>query len=230
MPTLGNNPQEFIRHNLLTLSSALDDPSPNLVRSDGTVWVTLDDVTSQFKTVLRNRNRKGLARLVPRTNETWWTKLARIYEVVPAGVLDPDGFAAYICPYQDNATNFKMLGANASVMFTGDMNGCTFGVGIPNSIGNVRVGHANAKNQATGTNFNPNFVPQRAAQQASLTTGGAAQWLVDPDVYRDNPPQGMEFQAVTIGLRVGNAWMFYYQHQVADGVDLREKVATTKLQ
>lgn len=230
MPTLGNNPREFIRHNLLTLDPALDYPAPNLLRSDGTVWVKLEDRTNKYGTVIRHRNRQGLARLVPRTNESWWTKPASIFAVVPASALDPDGFPAYVCPYQDNAANFKMLRTDANVMFTGDMNGCTFGVGIPTPNGDVRVGHSNAQNQATGTTFQPNFAPQRLDQQTDLAVGGAAHMFVDPDVYRDGAPLGTEFVAVTVGLRIDEAWEFYYQHQVADGVELREKLATTKLQ
>lgn len=230
MPTLGSDPKAFIRHNLLTLDSSLDNPAPALVRPDGTVLVTLQDVTGQYTTVKRNRNRKGLARLVPKTCETWWTKPASVYKVVPGQQGDPDSFAAYICPYQDNNTHTKMLGNDANVMFTGDMDGCTFGVGIPNANGDVLVGHSNAQNQAQGTQFNPDFAPQRAAQLGNLQNQNVAQMVVDPDVYRDNATQGREFKAVTVGLRVGNTWEFYYQHQEVDGMDWREKVATSKLQ
>jgi len=230
MPTFGKDPREFIRHNLLTLEDTLHDPPARLLRSDGTVWVKLSDITGKFDQVNRNRNRKGLAKLMPKSNETWWTKPTHIFEVVPASPFDDDGFAAYICPYAPNTTGRKMLGSDADVMFTADMDGCTFGIGIPNSLGEVRVGHANAMNQATGSHFNPNYGPQRAAQTNSLQASNLSQTVLDPSEYRDNAPQGSELRAVTIGLRIKGVWEFWYQHHHADGDDYRNKVATTKLQ
>src|SRR5262249_48085416 len=142
---------------------------------------------------------------------------------------DPDGFAAYICPYADNSVQFKTLGSDADYMFTGDMDGCSFGVGMPNSMGDVLVGHSNAQNQATGSNFSPNYGPQRTAQRQDLVGGGTGQSMLEPAAYRDNPPQGTEFKAVTIGLRISNAWEFWYQHQNVDGTDLRKLMAVTRL-
>src|SRR5258707_959587 len=104
MPTLGKDPRAFIRHNLLTLGSALYDPPATLLRSDGTVWVKLSEITTDFDLVKRNRIRKGLAQLVPKSNESWWNKPAHIFKVVPASPFDDDGFAAYVCPYAPNTT------------------------------------------------------------------------------------------------------------------------------
>jgi hypothetical protein len=228
VPTFGNDPQAFIRHNLLTLDSVLDDPAPGLLRTDGTVWVTLEDVTAGFNTIERNRNRKGLAKVLPTMTQTQVTKTTRIYKITKAEWNNPDGFPAYICPYADNTARFKTLGSAAAFMFTGDMDGCTFGIGIPNSSGGVRVGHSNARDQATGTTFNPNFAPQRAAQQQDLVNGGTGASVIDPNIYR-NSPAGTDYRAVTIGLRIGDAWEFWYQHQNVDGCDLRSKLATTRL-
>ncbi len=229
MPTFGSDRREFIRHNLLTLDSALDFPTPAMMRPDQTVWVTLDDVTAAYTTVQRSRNRRGLATLMPTMNQTWWTKPANIYKITPAVWNDPDGFAAYICPYADNTAQFKTLGASADYMFTGDMDGCTFGIGMPNGIGDVLVGHSNAQNQAGGSTFNPNYVPQRNAQRQDLVGGGTAQSVLEPDDYRDNPPLGTEFKAVSIGLRINNTWEFWYQHQNVDGADFRDLMAVTRL-
>lgn len=229
MPTFGSDRREFIRHNLLTLDAALDDPAPAMLRPDGTVWVTLVDVTTTYNTVSRSRNRRGLAAVMPTVNQTWWNKVTNIYKVTPAVWNDPDAFAAYICPYADNSVQFKTLGSAADYMFTGDMDGCSFGIGIPNVMGDVRVGHSNAQNQAGGSTFNPDFVPQRNAQRQDLVGGGTAQSVLEPAAYRDNPPLGTEFKAVTIGLRISNTWEFYYQHQNVDGPDFRKLIAVTKL-
>ncbi len=230
MPALGDDPEAFIRHNLLTLDSRLDDPPQAMLFRDGTVRVKLVDITDSYQTVIRNRNRRGLARLMPITKTNWWKRAARIYRVEPAGPFDDDAFAAYICPYADNAMNSKVLGADADVMFTGDMDGCSFGIGMPTPQGAVRVGHSNAQNQATGTQFNPDFAPQRAAQLNDLVGSNVAQAVVDPDIYRENAPLGSERKAVTIGLRIHGRWRFYYQHQQTDGPGGdREKLATIRI-
>lgn len=235
MTTFGDDPRAFIRHYLLTLDAQLDNPAPELLRTDGTVWVKLEDVTAAYTNgVIRNRNRKGLARLAPISQEIsqqaawWWTPTA-IYQVTPAKYNDADAFAAYVCPYKDNSVQAKFLGADANYMFTGDMDGCTFGIGVPNSSGDVRVAHSNQQTLATGDQWNPNFAPQRTAQTQDVTNAGAGQHVLQPAVYRDNPPKGAELKAVTIGLRIKGAWEFYYQHQQVDGSDYRNKWATIKL-
>ena len=237
MPTMGTNPLEFLRHNLLMLHPSLDNPHRAWLRDDGTVLVRLIDATDGFGKVIRNRNRKGLASMVPRTCRRWWTKAAKIYSVMPAK--EGDVFPAYICPYADNETHTKMLGDDADVMFTGDMDGCTFGVGIPNPDGGVLVGHANAQKDANADLGDPTAA-QRQSQKDSLAKGGIVR-LVDPDDYRlpevsvPNPNRPgkwlcREFKAITIGLRINDSWEFYYQHQLVDGYDWREKVELVKLQ
>src|SRR5262249_12321174 len=155
----------------------LDNPPPVWLRKDGTVLVKLVDATAEFGKVVRNRTRTGLAAKVPRTCQRWWTKPSKLYVVMPAKEGYADVFPAYICPYADNATHFRMLGADAAVMFTGDMDGCTFGVGVPNADGGVRVGHANAQIDAVGDD--PTGA-QRQSQRDNLARGGLTR-LVDPD-------------------------------------------------
>jgi hypothetical protein len=237
MPTMGTNPLDFIRHNLFMLHPSLDNPHRAWLRDDGTVIVRLIDVTDSFGNVIRSRNRKGLASMVPRACQRWWTKAAKIYSVMPAK--EGDVFPAYICPYADNETHTKMLGGDADVMFTGDMDGCTFGVGIPNRDGGVLVGHANAQKDAELDLDDPTAA-QRQSQKDSLAKKGIGR-LVDPDDYRlpevvvPNPNKRgkwlrREFKAITIGLRINANWEFYYQHQLVDGYDWREKVELVKLQ
>src|SRR5262245_25012528 len=128
MPTMGADPLKFIRLNVFALHATLDNPPLGWVRKDGTVLVKLVDATAEFGKVIRNRTRTGLAAKVPRACQRWWTKPAKMYVVMPVKEGYED-FPAYICPYADNATHCKMLGGDADVMFTGDMDGCTFGVG-----------------------------------------------------------------------------------------------------
>jgi hypothetical protein len=119
------------------------------------------------------------------------------------------------------------------------MDGCTFGVGIANADGGVRVGHSNAQTQADENLPDP-LAPQRQAQRDNLTTGGTAVRIVDPDRYRQTVVRGrdrkgrdieMGCKAITIGLRINNTWEFYYQHQVHDGgSQWREGIELVKLQ
>lgn len=230
MPAFGRDPEAFIRHNLLTLHPDLDDPPQRMLFQDGTVRVRLEDITTSYQTVQRNRNRRGLARLMPHTNTAWWHTTARIYRVTPAFPSDDDAFPAYVCPYRDNDMKSKMLGDDADVMFTGDMDGCTFGVGMANAQGGVRVGHVNAQNLATGSTFQPDFTAQRAAQTNALTNAGLSRGMVEPSAYRDGAPLGTEFKAITIGLRVNRNWRFFYQHHWTDGPGGdRVKLATVRI-
>jgi len=212
----------FIRHNLLTIDAALDFPAQQLVAHNGTVMVELEDVTGQFEVVKRARNRRLLARMfLSRRNEANWSKPASIYKVRPATGDNPLAFPAYICPYRDNETHSLTVRTDARVMFTGEMDGCTFGIGMPNTSGHVRVAHSNAQNLAQGTHWNPNFAPQRQAQTQNVTAQNAGDFRVEPDRYRVNAPDGTEFKAVVIGLSDGRNWRFYYQHQQVDGNALR---------
>lgn len=232
MPGLGADPEAFIRHHLLTLHSDLDHPAQALLSPVGTVRVTLVDITNEYEGVWRNRNRRGLARLMPSCNTNWWVRTAQLFQVTPAQPGDAASFHAYICPYKDNRFKAKFLDSAADVMFTGDMDGCSFGVGMANAQGGVRVGHVNAKDSATGDQFHPNYTQQRADQANRLATENLTRGMVDPDRYRDGAPAGGEFKAVTIGLRINRAWRFYYQHHSTDGPGPdghRQKMATVRI-
>lgn len=218
------NPLKFLKGIFLTLASSLDYPTGTMVKPNGTVTVKLHDMAPDLQgmiTVARMRNRKGMASLMPKTNKSWWEKTINYYQVRPANPGDPEPFEAYICPYKDNETNTKFLDMSADFMFTGDMNGCTFGVGIPNVNGGVLVGHANAANYAlptphvTGT-WEERVAPQRDAQRERLARRGLEQ-MIDPDVYR--PADGeADLKAIAIGVRRGSDWSFWYQHQLYDPV------------
>lgn len=238
MGLLGNDPRKFLRHNLLTLSTALENPPESMMSPQRTVLVKLIDRSDDWPTVTRNRNRRGLAALVSTTNQTHWTKPASLYEVLPAAQGDQNAFPAYICRWSGDHVCTKTLGRHADVMFTGNMNGCTFGVGISAADGTVRVGHANAASLAGGTADNPDFTAQRQAQHSALSTRGAGNRIVDPNVYRANVSysgvgsKDFEIIAVTVGIRIGGKWEFYYQHQRYGGTRGNfsyEKLGTTKI-
>jgi hypothetical protein len=97
MGLLGNDPRKFLRHNLLTLATAMENPSVNKMSPQGTVMVTLTDITNQWSTVTRNRNRKGLAALMPITSSTVWETPTNLYEVSDATNGASNAFPAYIC-------------------------------------------------------------------------------------------------------------------------------------
>ena len=238
MGLLGKDPRKFVRHNLLTLATALDNPPEAMMSAKRTVMVALVDKTGDWPTVSRNRNRRGFGALSAVTNQTAWTKPASLYEISPAAPGDANTFPAYICRWQGDSVCTKTLGHDADVMFTGNMNGCTFGVGMPAGDGSVRVGHANAARQAEGTADNPDFTTQRQAQYNALASRGAGASIVDPNAYRANVTYSgkgsndFEIVAVTVGIRIGGKWEFYYQHQRFGGTQNNysyEKIGTTKI-
>jgi hypothetical protein len=243
----GKDPLKFLRNNLLTLNGSLDDPPLPLIRGDGTILVKAVDYTQYWTTAFRHRRRKGLATLVPKSNKKWWTKPSAVMAILPANDDDDDAFPAYICPFRFDTLCVRTLGADADVMFTGDMDGCTFGIGIPNRDGGVRVGHANAIGQSTGDGkSDSDYDVQRQVQRGALGQYGAGSKLVDPSNYRTTVnrthtvktkrgPQVvtdvMGTKAITVGLRINNVWEFYYQHQVVDGgAQWREGLELVKLQ
>lgn len=224
---------EFIRKNLLSLHTSLENPAQELKRSDNTILVEFVDITKDYKTVTRQKRGNALQRFaISRSRVSFWEVPAKIYEVRPATRGNRHAFPAYICPYQDNSVQNMTLAHAADIMFTGDMNGCTFGVGIPASDGAVRVAHANAGRHATGRNkWTANYAPQREEQDRMLALARADAHTVQPSAYRDNPPEKSEVNAITIGLRdtKRKAWDFYYQKQQADGGDLRNLMELIKV-
>jgi hypothetical protein len=75
-------------------------------------------------------------------------------------------------------------------------------------------------------------------QRDALSTRGAGAHIVNPDVYRANVTYSgvdrMDFEiiAVTVGIRIGGKWEFYYQHQRHGGTGGNfsyEKMGTTKI-
>jgi hypothetical protein len=94
---------------------------------------------------------------MPITSSTVWETPTNLYEVSDATNGASNAFPAYICPWSEDSVCTMTLGHDADIMFTGNMNDCTFGAGIPASDGTVRVGHANAASFATGTKDNPDF-------------------------------------------------------------------------
>ncbi|MDB5405830.1 MAG: hypothetical protein JWL84_742 [Rhodospirillales bacterium] len=223
--TLLADPVNFLRKNMLGLGPVLDDPPLAMVKPSGTVTVKLYDLGELLRDggvpAVRSRNRKGLARLMPSTNKAHWEKAVDYYSVVPAAPGDTETFEAYICPYATDATKTKFLGTAANFMFTGDMNGCTFGVGMPNANGGVLVGHANAAGSALDDNalsWDQRLAPQQAAQKQGLAANNVSQMMVDPAVYRAGELEG-SLKAITIGIRVNGEWSFWYQHQNHDGMN-----------
>ena len=106
---------------------------------------------------------------------------------------------SYICDYQKNDTKFVMLGDRAKFCFTITMNGCTFGIGAPNSSGDVIVSHCN---RASDSN--------QAVTQRDITRGGhknANVTLLEPSMYRPVA----QMTCTTFGLRIGSTWKFYFQ-------------------
>jgi hypothetical protein len=112
---------------------------------------------------------------------------------------------AYICDYEKNNTKYALLADKAKFCFTITMNGCTFGIGMPNSSGDVIVSHSN---RAADIN--------QAATQRDITLGGHKNGqvtMLEPSLYR--PAEKMA--CTTFGLRAGRNWSFHFQSYRANG-------------
>ncbi len=150
-------------------------------------------------------------------------KKINIYVLVPQGPgvhpnyvdVDPNTpITAFFCPFGADATYGTTLdNQSASLMFTTQMDGCTFGIG--NATGNsVLVFHSNE----AGVGGKSGRAAQAQAQDAALQTAfgnqgvGIASTLspVGAHNYKTSS-KGTEYQATTFGIRTGTQWSFYSQ-------------------
>jgi hypothetical protein len=212
---LRQDPRAFIRHYLLRLDPLINEPAPNQLRANGTVLMTLTDVTNDYTEVSRWRNRQGLPKLYSKITGSSQEKATRFYKVTPTTALGgPDTFAAYICPYRQDAALGATLSDAANFMFTAEMTGCSFGVGMAASDGSIRVMHVNNASLALPNSTAPQEAAQLAAlQQEGLGSGSTLQ----PGDYREVNAQGRDTRATTIGLRLNGKWEFWYQNYNFDG-------------
>ena len=114
---------------------------------------------------------------------------------------------SYICDYEKNHTNYALLSDKAKFCFTITMNGCTFGIGMPNSSGDVIVSHSNRASD-----------PNQAETQRDITMGGhrnAQVTMLEPSLYRPAP----RMTCTTFGLRVAGKWQFQFQSYRPNGAN-----------
>jgi hypothetical protein len=116
------------------------------------------------------------------------------------------GFQAYVCNYKQGEINYAFLGNDAIFMFTITMNGCTFGIGMPNPSGDVLVCHGNKAIVGEKT------PQQQAAEQLSQVrdglleqTGQSAGMVLKPEQYRTDS----RTNSTTFGIRESGAWKFW---------------------
>jgi hypothetical protein len=119
---------------------------------------------------------------------------------------------AYFLPWGSGKTYRGKLGSNADYFFTPTLNGCTFahdGAGP-----NPGVAHSNFVNPVTTQ-------ADQGAMDADLTNvfGGAMpnRTLIKTN-YKRAPTGEEDYRATVIGIRVGNAWRFYYQNYKAESL------------
>jgi hypothetical protein len=209
---LVGDPVGFIKKNLLVLHGDINDPPQAAFQPNGTVRLALQQLPGGpegYGSLTRARNRKGLAKLFNHITGMKQYKAMNYYRVVLAGpgTAPNEQFSAYICPYRQNEAPNVVLRGDANLMFTAEMTGCSFGIGMPNANGDRRVMHSNEANQATQNST----APQEAAQLRDMQRGLGRGHALQPKHYRvvsDDSDQ----RATTIGVRVGGAWQFWFQH------------------
>lgn len=120
-------------------------------------------------------------------------------------------FSAYLVEYQDGKTPITVLGTAATMCFTANMNGCTFGIGSQaNANAGLVVTHSNSRGFASQEE---NAADQRF--RASHVVGPDGR-LFEPEHYRSNNKQ-----SITFGYRSpGQLWRFCflsYQRHIGEG-------------
>lgn len=168
------------------------------------------------------------------------TSTCKVYQMVQG--TGSDTFTAYWCPYEDEKAMSVTLSDKADLMFTANMTGCSFGVGIKGSDGSVRVAHANVQEssqlQQIGEAMYSAFDPKlkgpskemafleakkyciKEGQQGVLLSGptgvdGKVTSSINPGMYRG-------LSATTFGVRDGtNGWKFYFHTYERNGSNLR---------
>jgi hypothetical protein len=141
-------------------------------------------------------------------------KTIPVYDIVNAN--NPQaGFKAYICEYQRSEVSYTVLGKGADFCFTVTMNGCTFGIGVPNQEGDILVSHCNQAEvenitDSLGTTPEGNMYEKQLALVKKLHGDKGA--YLEPARYRPNGKENI----TTFGVRRGGAWEFWYQSYTYD--------------
>ena len=160
------DPVSFIRNNLLKIDGYCNDPPPQAFQPNGTILLTLQDVTNDYGGVQRPRNRKGVYALNNWIQGTTQYKATNLYLVRLATPNDVESFTAYICPYRTNASLSKHLGQDAALMFTAEMTGCS-----PYGATTIAGGQGErmpSKNELAGAKFQGNYVARLAERLAGV--------------------------------------------------------------
>ena len=212
------DPLTFLRDNLLRYAGPRD-PQPHHLQANGTMLLALELKDPQNHPAARDRNRKGLPRLLKHLNlasrlGVSLTRGVNYYLARRATAADApaDTFPAYVCPYGENQGRSVFLGTDATLMFTVEMSGCSFGIGMPNGNGHVLVMHANDID--AGAQYGPRL--QDTRQYTRLVSANVYQQALEPGDYRTHDGQTIDTRATVMGLWRQGRWEFWYQHFNSD--------------
>lgn len=111
---------------------------------------------------------------------------------------------AYFVPWEGGKTYCGQLGINADYFFTPTLNGCTFA--YDGNGPNVSVAHSNFVDALTITDQNA-----IDADLAAKFGGNMPGHTLIKATYKPAGGAAMDYRAMVIGIRTGNAWNFYYQ-------------------
>jgi hypothetical protein len=123
-------------------------------------------------------------------------------------VIDPFPITAFFCPYAAGSTFGTMVTNASRLMFTTQMDGCSFGVGSATPNGDRLVYHSNMPAV--------NSVAQEFAQDGALHTAFSMQnthiqTVAAPSLYRTSR-KGTLYKATTFGVAdANNVWSFWTQ-------------------
>lgn len=166
------------------------------------------------------------------TGKRWDGEIANVYALAAGQEKGAGSFPAFWCKYQPEQTCSVMVTAEADLMFTATMSGCSLGVGSKTPEGGRLVSHANCGQlaQLIGSYLESNdqqwkIAAMRAAQQALQHASLLQEQKNDLGMEDIAPPRYLfddketeELDSTTFGVRDPSTdeWAFYTQKRIRD--------------
>lgn len=182
-------PENFLQHNVLRIRTGQ-------VRS-GIIQAPMTDDSASWTV---NRRSTVLGR--EKTG-------GGVFDLRAPGVAGPT-LQVNWCGYKVNSLQMHMLQHPPNLMFTANMDGCTFAIGSAEPNGDRVVGHFNILD-AHGTNVDEMAFAAHTAFGADAPLLDKTQYMVQHGAPGAVSPRGISVQTTTVGFFEGGAWRFFHQ-------------------
>lgn len=192
---LGYAPENFLQHNVLRIrvtqvaSGIIQAP----LTDDSANWTV-----SRRSTVLGREKTDG-----------------GVFDLWDPGVVGPT-IQINWCGYKDDSLQVHMLQHPPNLMFTANMDGCSFAIGAANPAGDHVVGHFNIQD-AHGANVEQMAFAARSVFGADAPILDKTKYMVQHGAPGPVSPLGTRVQTTTVGFFEGGAWRFFHQRYRQSG-------------